>query len=57
MIFNFSGIQDLFTNIGKNLLEMLESAKPPINLKLEIDPEEISNNDRINNSKMQCCTY
>lgn len=35
---------------------MLESSKPPVNLKLEIDPEEISNNDRINKSKVQCCT-
>lgn len=35
---------------------MLESAKPPVNLKLEIDLEEDSNNDRINNSKTSCCT-
>lgn len=52
----FSGIQDLFTNFGRNLIEMIESSTPPVNLKLEIDPEEISNNDRINNSKVQCCT-
>jgi len=52
----FSGIQDLFTNIGRNLIEIVESSKPTVNLKLEIDPEEVSNNDRINNSKVQCCT-
>lgn len=35
---------------------MLESSNPPVNLKLEIDPEEVSNNDRINNSNVKCCT-
>lgn len=33
----FSGIQDLFTKIGRNLIEIVESSKPPVNLKLEID--------------------
>lgn len=52
----FSGIQDLFTNIGRNLIEMVESSKPPANIKLEIDPEEVSNNVRTHNSKTRCCT-
>lgn len=34
---------------------MLESPKPPVTLKLEIDPEELANN-KINSSKSQCCT-
>lgn len=57
-LFNFflSGIQSLFTNIGQNLIEMIESSNPPVNIKLEVDPEEDSNNDRINKSGMGCCT-
>lgn len=35
---------------------MLESTKPPVNLKLETDPEEVSNNKNENNSRTQCCT-
>ncbi|XP_015371788.1 PREDICTED: ras-related protein Rab-11B-like [Diuraphis noxia] len=55
-VYSNTGIQDLFTNIGRNLIEIVESSKPPVHLKLEIDPEEVSNNDKINNSKIQCCT-
>lgn len=50
------GIQELFTNIGQNLIEMVESSKPPVNLKLEIDPEEVPYNNKLSNSKIQCCT-
>ncbi|XP_060872316.1 uncharacterized protein LOC132946358 isoform X1 [Metopolophium dirhodum] len=55
-VYSNTGIQDLFTNIGRNLIEIVESSKPPVHLKLEIDPEEVPNNERINNSKIQCCT-
>lgn len=53
----FIGIQDLFTNIGRNLIEILENSKTPVNLKLEIDPEELSYNNKKNSSKIQCCTH
>lgn len=52
----YSGIQDLFTNIGRNLIEMVESSKPPGNIKVEIDPEEVFSNVKANNSKTRCCT-
>lgn len=55
MIKFISGIQDLFTNIGRNLIQMVESSKPPTNIKLEIDPE-VPNNVRTNDSNIKCCT-
>ncbi|XP_025412193.1 ras-related protein Rab5-like [Sipha flava] len=55
-VYSNSGIQDLFTNIGRNLIEMVESSKRPTNIKLEIDPEEGPNNVKINNSNIKCCT-
>jgi len=55
-VYSNTGIQDLFTNIGRNLIEMLESSTPPVNLKLEVDSDDVSNTNRINNSKIQCCT-
>ncbi|XP_050526167.1 uncharacterized protein LOC126896959 [Daktulosphaira vitifoliae] len=48
------GIQDLFTNVGRNLIEIVESEKPPSNLKLEVDPEDLQNTNK-NNSNTSCC--
>ncbi|XP_050424397.1 uncharacterized protein LOC126835694 isoform X2 [Adelges cooleyi] len=45
---------DLFTNVGKNLIHMIESERPPTNLKLEVDSEDLPSNTKVNSSTY-CC--
>lgn len=48
------GVQDLFTNVGKNLIEIVESEKSPANLKLEVDSEDLPNTNK-DSSNASCC--